>query len=191
MFAKARNKLEDASILVDRLKQAEDGASFRVMFNSFLSSARAITYALQKEGKHIDGFSEWYQEKREEMTQDELLRFIHEARTEDFHEGKSRLTFVMQIGQFGYDQAGAPPDPEAQLIVSGDGPYWVIYKGTEKEKRIPIRGSGDYRLIAWIRNAPTRHLGKSLEWNDPATLCECTVDYLAKLVYEAIEKFGS
>lgn len=188
-FERTRSKLEDAASLLDRLREVNDGKSFRVAFNSFLSSARAVTYALQKEGRHIQDFDGWYQPKQQQMKKDELLRFMHNARIEDFHKGKTHLSFRMEIDRFGYDQAGPKPQPDAQLVLSGEGPYWIINRGTSREKRFPVKPTGGYTLIAWINNAPTSHLGKPLASNDPITLCQVTLDYLSDLVQEAMDEF--
>lgn len=59
MFNYASNKIEDTRIIFDKLSQSSDFLEFKSYFNSFLSSARAITNALQKQGKTIEGFSGW------------------------------------------------------------------------------------------------------------------------------------
>lgn len=95
-FGNTKSKLEDSRNILDQLKLAKNATNFKALFNSFLSSSRAITYALQKEGKKINGFEEWYKEKQDEMRKDKLLRFIHEARTIDFHEGNN----VLEVSSF-------------------------------------------------------------------------------------------
>jgi len=85
MFNKAASKLEDARANFDSLTSAGDTIQFRSAFTSFLSNCRAVTFALQKEGAHVEGFKDWYELKRGEMKADELMYFIHESRIEDFH----------------------------------------------------------------------------------------------------------
>ena len=123
MFSNAKSKLEDTNSILDQLKQANDAVSFKALFNSFLNSARAITYALQKEGAGISGFNNWYALKQEEMSNDELLRFIHEARTEDFHEGMHKLSFSTHVIEFSSDQAGSSPSKDAAMVMGADGLY--------------------------------------------------------------------
>jgi hypothetical protein len=96
-FKNTLNKLEDARSSLETIRVAADALAFRSAFNGFLSSARAVTYALQKDGADIPGFHEWYDPKSEAMRKDEVLRFVHEARTEDFHEGKHRLSFSTRV----------------------------------------------------------------------------------------------
>jgi hypothetical protein len=48
MFRNAQGKLDDARNSLESLRVASDGPTFRSAFSGFLSSARAVTYALQK-----------------------------------------------------------------------------------------------------------------------------------------------
>jgi len=191
MFQRALSKIEDCHIILDKLIQADDALSFRALFNSFLTSARAVTFALQKEGKHISGFNDWYALKQQEMRDDELLRFVHEARNEDFHEGKHRLTFSTYIDHFSVKQAGSPPSPNAKLVAGAEGLFWIVDEGTPRERRIPIKRGGRFVIMASIAKAPTMHRGKPLQANDPVTICKITLDYLSELVHEAISRFGT
>jgi len=191
MFDQTKNKLEDCHLLLSHLTKATDGASFRGLFNSFINASRAVTNALQAEGKNIPGFKEWYEKKRNEMTNDELLRFLHKARTEDFHEGKHRLNFRMKINVVRYDDFKDQPSADAKLVISGEGPFWVMNQGTSRERRVPAKGGGDYLLEASLNNAPTKHLGKMIRQNDPRSICEIADTYFTSLVTEALEKFAS
>jgi len=64
----ATAKLEDTRTLLDQLNQAGDAILFKALFNSFLNSARAITYALQKDFHDAPEFKDWYTIKQGEMT---------------------------------------------------------------------------------------------------------------------------
>jgi hypothetical protein len=188
MFKGAETKLEDSRFILDQLKAASDAPSFRSQFSSFLNASRAITYALQKDGRHISGFNSWYQAKQEEMEQDELLKFMHTARTEDFHEGKHRLDFATYVRQL---VVGPPPFPNADAAIGAEGPLWTVDKGTPQERRIPMRQSGDWLMLVKIANAPAVHRGRKLEKNDPLTLCHLVLEYFSELVCEAKIKFAS
>jgi hypothetical protein len=189
VFERTTTKLEDAQTILDNLKGASDALTFRSSFNSFLSAARAITNALQKEGDKIKGFDDWYSKKQEQMKKDETLRFIHDARTEDFHEGKHKLRFGTYISHFSSKQAGSRP-ADSLLSIQAEGPFWVVDKGTPKERRIPIKKGGSWTIQVSIENAPINHLGEKLEKNDPLTICQLALEYFGNLVYEAKDKFG-
>ncbi len=191
MFSSTKSKLEDTRNILDQLSLANDAVSFKALFNSFLNSARAITYALQKEGNDIPRFNDWYALRQEEMRNDELLRFIHEARTEDFHEGKHKLSFSTGIVHFSSDQAGPPPSKNAAMVIGADGPFWLVDEGTPRERRIPIKQGGIWATGVGIKNAPTKHRGETLERNDPITICRVALVYFSELVHEATQSFGS
>lgn len=185
MFQRAASKLEDARANVDSMRRATSAPEFRSAFNSFLGNCRAVTYALQKEGAHVDGFAEWYAGKQEEMKDDELLRFVHESRGEDFHEGKHRLAFSTHIQHLSTDDLGPPPEPGASLAIGADGPFWIVGEGTPRERRVPITQGSQHTINVAVANPPTRHRGQPLERLDPLSLCDAAADYMADLIYEA------
>lgn len=190
MFKSTTSKLEECSTLLDQLRAAQDTQLFRSLFNAFITAARAITNLLQVEGKHIPGFNGWYTAKQQEMRVDELLRFIHDARIEDFHQGKHRLIFPStHIEYFSSEQAGPPPAPNASLVIGTEGPFWIADGGTPKERKIPVRSGGSWTVQVTIANAPSVHKGIELMKNDPITLCELAIDYFQNLVYEAKSNF--
>lgn len=189
MFNRTVNKLNDTRNVLDNLRQASDFQNFRSLFNSFLSAARAITYTLQKEGKSIKGFGTWYANKQTEMKNDELLRFFHNARIDDVHKGKHQLRSSLYINNFSTKQVTKPDDPNASMVIGTEGPFWIVNKGTPKEKKIPIK-EGRYRVTISVDKAPQTHLGKRIFKNDPITLCEIVVGYFENLVHEAKTRFS-
>ena len=189
-FENAKSKLEESQCLLREMKQASEAITFRTKFQAFLNSARAITAALQKQGKHIDGFDRWYQSKQIEMKEDPLLRFIHEARTEDFHEGKHRLLFSTRIEPFSATSFGPPPLPNAKAIIRRDGPFWLIDEGTPQERRIPTVLQGKTTINVELQNPPQAHLGNKVDGLGPVQLSELSTQYYAGLVHEAIQKFS-
>jgi len=188
MFRNTKAKLEDTRCILEKLKEAEDALSFRSQFNAFLNSVRAITYALQKDGKSINGFNNWYEKKQLEMKGDELLRFIHKARTDDFHEGKHHLSFKTEVEKFQASTSEAP-FPGAMIQPSAEGLFWLIDRGTPQERRIPIKQGGKYIVKISILNPPLAHLGIKIGNNNPVAICQLALDYFSKLVYEATTKF--
>lgn len=188
MFERATSKLDDARTIIGNMKTARDAQAFRSAFNSFLSAARAVTYALQKEGKPLEGFSDWYNRKQEEMKGDELLRFIHQARTQDFHEGKHRLHFGTHIQHLSIG-AEPPPSKNAAFVIGADGPFWIVDEGTSRERKIPFKAAS-YTVRVTCDCPPSMHLGKKLDTDDPVTICELATAYFENLVYEAKTKFG-
>jgi hypothetical protein len=188
VFEAAVGKLEDCRSMLEGLEQATDSQTFRASFSSFLNSSRAITYALQKEGSHLEGFERWYEAKRAEMKSDELLRFVHEARTDDFHEGRHRLIFpAAHLDRFSSAEEPWPPNATG-LVWGGDGPFWVLDEGTPRERRVPVTSATHSWSVA-IEDPPATHRGVLLVSNDPISICRATLAYMEELVYEARGRF--
>ena len=186
MFERASTKLEDGRALLSSLTTAQDAHKFRAFFNGLVNTLRGVTNALQSEGKRIEGFQEWYATKQDEMRSDQLLRFIHDARLEDFHTGKHRLRFPeARIESFTMGAAGPPPTADATVAIGPAGPVWVIDKGTPTEKRFPVTAGGSWSVDVRLDNAPHTHLGETMARNDPVAICEDALTYLENLVYEA------
>jgi len=183
-FFNARSKLEDSRQLLQLLKEPSDAITFRSVFNSLLNSIRAIADAMKEEGASVPGFEDWYSLKKTEMMGDELLQFIHDARIQDFHHGKHTLKFATLFHDV---QMEIPPG--AKATVGAEGAFWIVDEGTPQERRVPMKHGGKYTLRVSILNAPTRHKGATLSRNDPFTIYELALDYLANLVYEAENRF--
>lgn len=191
MFNAAKSKLEDARTILGELDQGDDAISFKARFNSFLGSARAVTNGLQKEGAKVPKFSSWYEAKQEEMEKDDLMRFVHKARIDDFHYGKHRLKFSTHFRHVSRNEAWPPPSPDAKLVLRGNGAFWIVGAGTATERRIPVKKGARYITNISIAGAPTEHLGAKLVRNDPLAVCHLALVYLEKLVHEAESTFGS
>ncbi|MDQ7778359.1 MAG: hypothetical protein RDV41_01460 [Planctomycetota bacterium] len=173
------------------LESSGDAVSFKAAFNSFLNSCRAITYALQKEGKGVSGFEQWYKAKQVEMGGDELLRFFHDARVDDFHKGEHKLTFTVLSEAPSPEAIGPSPFPGAQWRQDSDGFFWIVDAGTPNERRIPSKPQINYNIFVSVAGAPTTHMGKKLADNSPTVLCKLCLDYCASLVHEARELFSN
>lgn len=191
MFNAAKSKLEDARTILGELDQVGDAISFKAWFNSFLGSARAVTNVLQKEGNKVPKFSSWYEVKQEEMKKDQVMRFVHKARIDDFHRGRHRLKFSTHLRHMSGDEAGPPPSPDAKLVLRENGVFWIVGVGTATERRIPVKKGARYITNISIAGAPTEHLGAKLVRNDPLRVCHLALVYLEKLVREAESTFGS
>ena len=81
-----KHKVEEAEYFLSALKQLfEDDDKFAYNLSAFLSAARSTTLYMQKQYKHKAGFAEWYSRKQIEMSADEELNYLKDARVEDIH----------------------------------------------------------------------------------------------------------
>ena len=178
LFERAISKLADARTSLEQLSEAPTAQSFRASFNSFVTHARATTYALQKTGVHVEGFGDWYEGKQDEMREDELLLFFHLARVADFHRGAALLEVH---------------EPDAP-IESGYSTTRHVQQGTIYESS-PYGMTERPDILArpriTVRNAPTQHRGEQIADPAPIELCKLVLEYLAVLISEAEETFAS
>ena len=63
----------------------QDDNTFTYNFSAFLSAFRSITFYMQHEYAGSDGFYEWYSKKKIEMSTDDELKFLSDARTDNVH----------------------------------------------------------------------------------------------------------
>lgn len=193
LFSKSTDKLDDARTSFDRLSGASGALELRSAFSSFVHNARAITYAMQSEGSQYPGFLSWYAQQQEFMKGDELIRFIHDARIDDFHKGESRLEFTTNVHLQQLDP-GRILAANPQLVtsetwsfsMSGEGLYSLQGECTPSERKTmlnqtPLAGA---TMVAVVR-PPRMHLGCSLETSDPVHLSNLALRYFEQLLFEA------
>ena len=95
----ALKKVEQARYHLDLMKAAPpDGDVFLFNLTSFISSAREVTWYLQKEFRGNPKFEVWYTTKQQQMREDETFRFFLNKRNvvvkETFPEVKGYTGYV-------------------------------------------------------------------------------------------------
>lgn len=185
-FSRAIRKLEEARTCLNSMSHVQDAIAARTAYCAFINSCRTVTNALQKDGASIEGFTKWYEEKQDDMREDKLLRYFHEARINDFHKGEELLGYTTFLSSFG---VSPPPVKGAQLIMGGEGPFWIVNQGSPDEQRIPARIQGDGTSRIYVKNPPREHKGKVISTDSPADLCNYAFRYVAELIHEARKLF--
>jgi len=94
-------RLTSLLLVEERLFEAEyfalllkDKHSLELQFhlNAFLSAARSVTFLIQKELRHVEGFEEFWTTIRDSLRQDETAKFFLELR--NFSQKKGRVSLV-------------------------------------------------------------------------------------------------
>lgn len=57
-----------------------DADEFVTKLNACIQAARSVTWVLQKEATHVDGFEKWYAEQQSLMRADARMRWLVGAR---------------------------------------------------------------------------------------------------------------
>lgn len=90
-------RLLEANFFVSRFRRADpDTAGY--FLNAYLSSARSVTFLLQKELAHVKGFREWWEAQRLILAGDKAARFFLELRNFSQKAGRVSL-FGSRKGQ--------------------------------------------------------------------------------------------
>lgn len=184
----SKRRLNQARLLADKAAASLGILEAQALLNSYFAAAKAITNALQKEGAHVRGFSEWWSLKQDEMRGDELLRFIHVHREEVYHRAEEVITFALEL-TIGWEQPRGSTEPTPPIEKTPEGVFWVLETGTSNERRVPI--PDDNRRVSFtIRDAPKSHLGLPIV-GDIKTICSLSMAYYTELVTEADAKFST
>lgn len=199
-FERATQKLEDARLAVEKLRSAGDAQAIREAFHAFLAHARAITQAIQKDGRHVDGFDAWWTARAAEMRADPLLRFVWDSRNDALKAGGSPIRIDVPVTYLG-ELSIEISDELAQEIGAGpyqfafdstEGAYLIIHGGTPRERRVPVQMRGDHdagQPVAHLVNGPQEHLGAAVADPTPLRVAELALAYYERLVFETRQRF--
>jgi len=91
---RVEERLQEAEYFARRLSRHRDSTPFGYELNAFLSAARSVTFLLQKELSHVDGFAAWWQRERQVLSKDEAARFFLELRNFSQKQGPISLVSV-------------------------------------------------------------------------------------------------
>ncbi len=75
------------SLFENILNDYQDPLRFTSALNNLIQNLRNVTFVLQKELAHTDGFAEWYNKEKLEMSKDKLLKWLINARNYVVKEG--------------------------------------------------------------------------------------------------------
>jgi len=176
---------------------------------------RSITNILQNLRSVIDNFNEWYQPFVDEMKNDPLLKYFYQLRTSTLKKGDDKIKGVRVSARSNASISLNPKGievkyiddnniehilfhPQPQNTISkflGDqegGSGFVLKTPNGKEiKQYVYIPSNAADIDVFFENPPNIHLGKTLPDKSPKYLCQLYIDYLARLVNDAENKFLS
>lgn len=158
---------------------------------------RALTNVLQNLRSTEPAFDEWYAPIVAEMTGDPLLKYFYDLRSEILKEGSLKTTVSLHIKQFrSRDMARfGPPPPGAAGFVMGDalgGVGWRVPQPDGTTEMYYVELPGDIGSITVrLAGAPKVHLGVALPDANVERLAGLYVDYLQRLLKNAVGRFGN
>jgi hypothetical protein len=162
---KARHRLNQAKRLWLRaLASYADVDALCIEVNSLIQSLRSVTWLLQKDLRHADGFNAWYAGKQETMRTDPVLRWLVEARNQIEKQGDLELRSTARVSVIAswlpapFDEIDVPPllSPAAiaYIVSSRQIPQTIRNEGVLKvERRWVTEGLPDLELLEGCAHA--------------------------------------
>jgi len=126
-------QLQQTEILLNQtLQNLNMPAVFRANLNAFVSSARSITFIMQKEFSSNPRFTEWYKGKQEEMIKDPIFALFKKLRNESLKERPvaNRIKFTTEVNAtFGANQEATIPflnvSKDGNIIINNNEPIII------------------------------------------------------------------
>ena len=85
MSTDTKKKLAETRFFFEKLEENHFEAPFDFYLSAFISAARSVTFMMQKEYKHIEGWQAWYESKFVDSDVKKLLRKFNDMRTRTIH----------------------------------------------------------------------------------------------------------
>ena len=158
---------------------------------------RMVTFHIQKALNGVPDFDNWYQSKRKEMKEDELLQFFKDIRNKIEKEYLINPGNVVHIAHLNIPndlRRFGPPPPGAKGFFIGDqngGTGWFVEGPEGKQNKIYVDLPSDIgNTWMTLNGMPRKHLGKEITDSSLEDICKLYVTYLRGLVKDVEEKFG-
>src|SRR5687768_13034458 len=104
------------------MERATDFRQLKAQFNAFLTAARAVRDALDRnrEARRLPAFVTWWEKKKAELEADALLSYMARARNSNTHEGEHHLRVrrALHVGTVSIP-------PKGTIELSAEGIYRV------------------------------------------------------------------
>jgi hypothetical protein len=159
-FAAARAKLEDAQLIADAMWQAASAGNFaavRALFVGFLGSLYAIKESIKEICESLgDPSASWWAARFMDIRADPLMCAIYDLNNHLKHQPRIPA-MVQSVRFYGFSTPEEPTD----LIISRDGVYRIIGRGTARERRIPVSGA-DLQVQLVIHDQDGQPLGEAM-----------------------------
>jgi hypothetical protein len=189
---KAKDRLASAKLRIKDLESAKSYEKSRQNWYEFLISSNAV-FSILEQGSKGGGivFQNWYIEKKKEQKTDPLLCYLHHARNADEHNIQSVTEIDLQKVVM---VENGKPVAEMRRSVNKKGIFHPVkeFTSTQISRINEIRIYPDRaRLISVVDRGvnydpPEKHLGSPMDDNGPIAVANLMVQYLERLIAEAM-----
>ena len=178
-LAETDDKFQEAHYFIEQMMdEYHNPMPFRFNLNAFLQSLRNVTFVLQKDLSHRDGFRNWYSKRQKTMKEDPLLR--------DFAAGRNIVVKQRSLETNSKAEIGLFRGRTLKLGLSMDVPTHASSKHLV-ENVAPLIG-----LIDPEHSAVDEQYGVCREWYAPElgegnviTLCDLAWVKIGQVISEA------
>ena len=185
-FVKARVKLEEAQhirVTLDAFDRNPNYAAYRALFFGLLSSLYGVKEALRQSCKKLGKETlTWWDAKFEEIKADPLLWLFYNMNNSDKHSISSPF-LRPRMNLYGY-KGPAPPG----LIISGEGVFVAVDKGTARERRVFFDGA-EAAFEVYLDVSALSHKGQDVSGIGLKAQLDIVIAHYEDLVFEARQTF--
>lgn len=185
-FAKARVKLEEAQHIrftLDAFDRNPNYAAYRALFFGLLSSLYGVKEALRQSTKKLGKEAQsWWDGKFEEIKADPMLWLFYDLNNSDKHSISSPF-LRPRMNLYGYKG----PAPSG-LIISGEGVFVAVDKGTPRERRVFFDGA-EATFEVYLDVPALIHKGQDVSGVGLKGQLDMAISHYEDLVFEARRTF--
>jgi hypothetical protein len=183
-FAKASTKLEDANFAreaINRFDAYPNYPAYRATFYGVLASLYGVKEALKKTAKSIGGDApRWWHAKFKEIQGDPLLKLFYDLHNSDKHD--LEIKHLRPNMKF-YGYTGPAPD-----IISGEGVFTIINRGTKNEQRV-FHAGAKTDFSCYLEVDGLKHKGSDVSHLSLKEQMDLVIEHYRDLVWEAKNAF--
>lgn len=185
-FHQAAQKLEDAAFILDAMKSAvgtPNLPAFRSLFYGFQAAIYGTVNALRGSCQELGGYAgQWWKTKNKTLKAEDFIQTLIVDYNTDKHGSYTGLLSA-RIRFFGY--MGPTPD-----IISGEGVFSIIQRGTSRERRI-FHSGASCEFEPYLRLNEMKLAGNDLNGLPLTDQLEWVLWYFQDLLYEAKSLFDA
>ncbi len=129
MYSGGHATLRTAELALEDLDRAPNNERRVAALRNVIVMGRSVTNVLQNLRSKAQGFDAWYTPWRQQMSQDPLMKYIYNLRSEILKEGKDRTVRNVHIISFRPSVDLPPTPPNARGFFIGDennGTGWEV-----------------------------------------------------------------
>lgn len=204
---KAQSRLRNAQVAVEQLAASNSSDEYYDAWSTFIHNAKGIYTVLQQGAKINPKSNQWFGTKNSFRRNDELLRYVSEARNDDEHGIEPIMEQKPDEMLVGVNEPGASRTFRDAYgnTVSGAGGAAYRFVGPNSDREairwqirptdgLPVKSvfhpAGVYLKAVHDRSKvryepPKKHRGLDLKSGTPLEVASLTLTYLKELVEEA------